>query len=212
MTNHDDYKKCMKESHHSRINKFASEGDNIYSNWNYEYEGSYIQANYFARFPGEFLGDFASVSPLHRTTALSEVAKQKLVYKCWVHVPQKWKEGAWGEPIVDMFVEGVLGFLAMRAAQKKQYENVTADCYDQYLLPDKTSKHFKQNVVVLTDPFFKRWVSFLVHMCKLVNDIISEKSVKEDPRGKYRGRNLNVFPTHQLLDEPMSKTPLTRGD
>ena len=63
------------------------------------------------------------MSPLHRTTALSEVAKQKLVYKCWVHVPQKWKEGAWGEPIVDMFVEGVLGFLAMRAAKKKQYEN-----------------------------------------------------------------------------------------
>ena len=159
------------------------------------------------------------MSALHRISALPEVAKQKLVYKCWSHVPQKWKEGAWGEPIVDMFVEGVLGFLAMLSVTNDDCLNsetptphVKKEQYDQFLLPNADSKHSKNSVCLLGAPIVKRWVSFLVHICKLVDEIISEKSVKEDPRGKYRGRNLNVFPTHQLLDEPMSKTPLTRGD
>ncbi len=62
----------------------------MYSHWDYEPNKAYIQSNYYAGFPAEFLIPFPKISEVHTMTALSEVRKQKMVYKlcvlCVVHL------------------------------------------------------------------------------------------------------------------------------
>ena len=111
MTENPDYIRCLEGSHLGLVHKYAGIGDGIYSNWDYSNHKSYIQANFAARFVGELVAPFHLLSLVHKSTALSEVAKQKLVYQQWLHIPVTWKEGAWGECMVDDFVEGVVGLL-----------------------------------------------------------------------------------------------------
>ena len=75
-----EYEGCLSGSHPGLIHKYATIGDGIYSSWDYEDQKSYTQANFYARFAGELLVPWSKVSMLHKSTAQSEVAKQKLVY------------------------------------------------------------------------------------------------------------------------------------
>ena len=86
VTENPDYIRCLEGSHLGLIHKYAAIWDGIYSPWNYEENKSYIQANFAARFVGELVAPFHKLSLVHKSTALSEVAKQKLVYQQWLHI------------------------------------------------------------------------------------------------------------------------------
>ena len=194
MTENPDYIRCLEGSHLGLIHKYAGIGDGIYSNWDYSPHKSYIQANFAARFVGELVAPFHKLSLVHKSTALSEVAKQKLAYQQWLHIPVKWKEGAWGECVVDCFVEGIFGFLTKyfaidcclsESAGTPACRELDVSEYPSYLLPEPTSKHMKEKVVLIEDEFYKKWVSLCVHVCTIVTDVCGEAWVKDDPRAKY---------------------------
>ena len=191
MTDNPDYVNCLSGSHLGLIHKYAGIGDGIYSNWDYSKQNSYIQANFAARFVGELVAPFHMLSLVHKSTALSEVAKQKLVYQQWLHIAVKWKEGAWGECVVDCFVEGVFGLLTKfiifdaSHAGHPPWRVLEVSEYPKYLLPESTSKHMKVNAVLIENEFYKKWVSLCVHICRIVTDVCGEDWAKDDPRAKY---------------------------
>ena len=57
--------------------------------------------------------------------------------------------------------------------------------YPSYLLPEPTSKHMKEKVVLIENEFYKKWVSLCVHICRIVTDVCGEAWAKDDPRAKY---------------------------
>ena len=91
------------------------------------------------------------------------------------------------------FVEGLVGILTKWVVfEPNMFQSCAAwrvlqpSEYPAYHLPEPSSKHMKENAVVIECEFYKKWVSLVVHICSIVSDVCREAWCSDDPRAKYR--------------------------